>query len=98
VKIGDHTLFVGKVAAASAEKDAFDDGAWLLADPDERPLHYLGINYYAILGERLEARIPAPADIKRDIEAGAAELTDEEEAAHRREQDARDAEEHERGN
>lgn len=95
-KIGDHTLFVGKVAAASAEKDAFD-GAWLLADPDERPLHYLGVNYYAILGERLEARIPQPADIKRDVEAGAAELSDEEEIARRREEEAHAEEERERG-
>jgi flavin reductase (DIM6/NTAB) family NADH-FMN oxidoreductase RutF len=83
-RIGDHTLFVGKVVAASAEKDAFDD-AWLLADPEERPLHYLGVNYYAILGDRMEARIPAPADVKRDVEAGAAELEDEEQAAERRE-------------
>jgi flavin reductase (DIM6/NTAB) family NADH-FMN oxidoreductase RutF len=83
-RIGDHTLFVGKVVAASAEKDAFDD-AWLLSDPEERPLHYLGVNYYAILGDRMEARIPAPADVKRDVEAGAAELEDEEQAAERRE-------------
>ena len=58
----------------------------MLADPEERPLHYLGVNYYAVLGERLEARIPAPADIKRDVEAGAAELMDEEESAQRKEQ------------
>jgi flavin reductase (DIM6/NTAB) family NADH-FMN oxidoreductase RutF len=93
-QIGDHTLFVGKVVAASAEKDAFDE-TWLLADPDERPLHYLGVNFYANLGDRLEARIPAPADIKRDVEAGAAELTDDEEAAKRREQQAQ-AEDRER--
>ena len=43
-RIGDHTFFVGKVAAASAEQDAFAE-AWLLADPEERPLHYLGVNY-----------------------------------------------------
>jgi flavin reductase (DIM6/NTAB) family NADH-FMN oxidoreductase RutF len=83
-RIGDHTFFVGKVAAASAEQDAFSD-TWLLADPEERPLHYLGLNHYAVLAERLEARIPAPADIKRDVEAGAAELSDEDEAAERRE-------------
>lgn len=86
-RIGDHTLFVGKVVAASAEKDAFDD-AWLLGDPEERPLHYLGVNYYAVLGDRMEARIPAAADIKRDVEAGAAALEDEEEAAERRERRA----------
>jgi flavin reductase (DIM6/NTAB) family NADH-FMN oxidoreductase RutF len=95
-KIGDHTLFVGKVAAASAEQDAFD-GTWLLADPEERPLHYLGANYYAILGDRLEARIPQAADIKRDVEAGAAQLGDEEESARRREEEAHAAEELDRG-
>ena len=95
-RIGDHTLFVGKVAAVSVEQDAFD-GTWLLADPEERPLHYLGINHYAILGERLEARIPQPADIKRDIEAGAAALDDEEEAADRREAQEREDEERQRG-
>jgi flavin reductase (DIM6/NTAB) family NADH-FMN oxidoreductase RutF len=96
-RIGDHTLFVGKVAAASAEQDAFADGAWLLADPEERPLHYLGVNYYAILGDRLEARIPGPADIKRDVEAGAAELVDEAEAARRREEQERADDEKGRG-
>jgi flavin reductase (DIM6/NTAB) family NADH-FMN oxidoreductase RutF len=96
-KIGDHTLFVGKVAAASVEQDAFADGVWLLADPEERPLHYLGINYYATLGDRLEARIPQAADIKRDVEAGAAELEDEESAARRREERERAEEEEQRG-
>ncbi len=96
-KIGDHTLFVGKVAAASAEQDAFADGAWLLADPEERPLTYIGINYYAVPGERLEARIPQVADIKRDVEAGAAELEDEEAAAHRREDAERAEDERQRG-
>jgi flavin reductase (DIM6/NTAB) family NADH-FMN oxidoreductase RutF len=95
-RIGDHTLFVGKVVAASAEKDAFDD-AWLLADPEERPLHYLGVNYYAILGERMEARIPAPADIKRDVEAGAAQLEDAEQAAERRERGEEQEERERRG-
>ena len=55
--------------------------------PEERPLHYLGVNYYAILGERLEARIPAAADIKRDVEAGQVDLADEQEAAERRERE-----------
>jgi flavin reductase (DIM6/NTAB) family NADH-FMN oxidoreductase RutF len=95
-KIGDHTLFVGKVVAASAEKDAFD-GVWLLGDPEERPLHYLGINYYAILGERLEARIPQPADVKRDVEAGEAQLGSEEEAERRREEREAEDERQQRG-
>ena len=59
--VGDHTLFVGKVVAAQVEKDAFDE-TWLLTDPDFKPLHYLGKNYYALLEEPLEARIPKPED------------------------------------
>jgi flavin reductase (DIM6/NTAB) family NADH-FMN oxidoreductase RutF len=86
--IGDHTLFIGKVVAASAEKDAFDD-AWLLADPDEKPLHYLGVNYYAVLGDRLEARIPQAADIKRDVEAGEAQLAADPDAQRQRDEERR---------
>jgi flavin reductase (DIM6/NTAB) family NADH-FMN oxidoreductase RutF len=94
--IGDHTLFVGKVVAAQAEKDAFDE-TWLLTDPEERPLHYLGVNFYATLGDRLEARIPEPADIKRDVEEGAAMVGGEEGMERRREDAARDAEREQRG-
>jgi flavin reductase (DIM6/NTAB) family NADH-FMN oxidoreductase RutF len=89
--VGDHTLFVGRIAAVSAEKDAFDD-TWLLDDPEQKPLHYLGVNFYATLGARMEARIPQSADIKRDVEAGAAQLSDEEETEQRREEDARETE------
>jgi len=94
--IGDHTLFVGKVVAAQAEKDAFDE-TWLLTDPGLKPLHYLGVNHYGVLEERLEARIPTPADIKRDVEEGAATVADEEETEQRREDAARAAEERGRG-
>jgi hypothetical protein len=55
--VGDHTLFIGKVVATQAEKEAFDQ-VWLLGDDDRKPLHYIGANCYAILGERLEARVP----------------------------------------
>ncbi|HYM16149.1 MAG TPA: flavin reductase family protein [Dehalococcoidia bacterium] len=96
--IGDHTLFVGKVAAVQAEQDAFDQ-TWLLADEEERPLHYLGVNYYALLGDRLEARIPGAADIKRDVEAGAVSLDEDADAASadRREQRERAEDQRDRG-
>src|SRR5438552_5272229 len=94
--IGDHTLFIGKVVAASAEKDAFDD-TWLLADSDDKPLHYLGVNYYAVLGDRIRARIPEAADIKRDVEAGEAPLGDERDAERRREAEERRDEDSGRG-
>jgi len=61
LRIGDHTLFVGRVVAASANDEAFDE-TWLLADDDCKPLHYLGLSRYAILGETLEARVPQPAE------------------------------------
>ena len=60
-EIGDHVLLVGRVVAAAVEEGAFDDH-WLLRDSDEKPLHYLGANYYAILEEVLEARVPKPAE------------------------------------
>ena len=69
---GDHTLFVGKVVAAQVEKEAFDE-TWLLADPDLKPLHYLGLNHYALLEQRLEARVPRAEegeDAEEQVEAG----------------------------
>jgi flavin reductase (DIM6/NTAB) family NADH-FMN oxidoreductase RutF len=61
LRIGDHTLFVGRVVAASVDDEAFQE-TWLLADDDYKPLHYLGLNRYAILGQMMEARIPEPAE------------------------------------
>ena len=57
LRVGDHVLFVGQVLAASAEAEAFD-GVWSLEDDDAKPLHYLGVNFYALLGSKMEARIP----------------------------------------
>jgi len=56
LRLGDHTLFVGRVVAVSVEKEAFEE-MWLLEDDDDKPLHYLGLDYYAILGERVQARL-----------------------------------------
>ena len=60
LRVGDHTLFIGRVVAAQVESEAFEE-TWLLADDDLKPLHYLGLNYYGILASRLEARVPKPA-------------------------------------
>lgn len=59
LRIGDHTLFIGRVVAVTADEEAFDE-TWLLSEEDEKPLHYLGGPFYATLAERLEARPPAP--------------------------------------
>jgi len=60
IRLGDHTLFVGRVMAVSADDEAFNE-TWLLTEPEARPLHYLGGTSYATLGARLEAHPPAPA-------------------------------------
>jgi len=78
--LGDHHLFVGKVLAAQAEREAFEEG-WLLEDDDYKPLHYLGGELYAILGERRQAQL-------RTSEEGTAELEETAEERERREQEA----------
>ncbi len=89
--VGDHTLFVGRVVAAQVEKDAFGE-TWLLEDDDLKPLHYLGLNFYALLGGRLEARVPSAEttspeeQIEREAEAA------ERDAVERRETEEREAE------
>ncbi len=74
LRVGDHVLFVGQVLAASADAEAFD-GTWLLEDDSEKPLHYLGVNFYALLGEKLEARMPKPEQAEAALqEASEAEM------------------------
>jgi len=85
LRIGDHTLFVGRILAVQAEPEAFD-GTWLIEDPEYRPLHYLGIDRYAVLGDRLTAQL-------RTTEEGAIELAESpEERERREEEEAREAE------
>jgi len=51
--VGDHTVFVGEVVAASAE-DKFFDGSWQFEHKNARTLHYLGGKRYAIVGKVIE--------------------------------------------
>jgi flavin reductase (DIM6/NTAB) family NADH-FMN oxidoreductase RutF len=88
-RIGDHTLFVGRVLAASAESEAFDE-TWLAEDRDYRPLHYLGLDRYAVLGGRQQAEL-------RTTDEGAIELGETvEEREQREENEAREREYRER--
>ncbi len=90
LRLGDHHLFVGKVLAAQAEGDAFDQ-AWLLTDDDLKPLHYLGGELYAILGQRQQAKL-------RTTEEGAIELEETaDEKEQREEEEARRREREEKG-
>ncbi len=84
--IGDHTLFIGVVAAAQAEKEAFEE-TWLLPEDEEmRPLHYLGMNFYGQLARRLEARIPQPEPDESVEEAVDEGVRQVEEAERRRQE------------
>jgi len=78
--LGDHHLFVGKVLASQAETEAFEE-AWLLEDDDHKPLHYLGGELYAILGERRQAQL-------RTSEEGTVELEETAEERERRQEEA----------
>jgi flavin reductase (DIM6/NTAB) family NADH-FMN oxidoreductase RutF len=77
-RIGDHTLFVGRVLVVQAEAAAFDE-TWLLDDPQYSPLHYLGADRYAVLRERLQAEL-------RTSEEGTIELAESKEEREKREE------------
>lgn len=77
-RIGDHTLFVGRVLAVQAEAEAFDE-MWLLGDPQYSPLHYLGADRYAVLRERLQAEL-------RTTDEGTIELAETREEREQREE------------
>ena len=93
--VGDHTLFVGKVVAAQVEKEAFEE-TWLLTDPDLKPLHYLGLNRYALLDERLEARMPQPEEASTGEQAAAGLEETEQELREQREREAEELEQRRR--
>jgi flavin reductase (DIM6/NTAB) family NADH-FMN oxidoreductase RutF len=86
LRLGDHTLFVGRVLVVQAEPEAFDE-TWLIEDRDYRPLHYLGADRYAVLGDRLTAEL-------RTSEEGAVELAESQDERERREEE--EAQERER--
>lgn len=89
LRIGDHVLFVGRVEAVYAEEEAFSE-TWLLEDDDMKPLHYLGGEYYAILGQRLQAQLRTAAEARAEekLEEALAEALEKE-----REEQERRAEE-----
>jgi len=85
LRIGDHTLFVGRVVAVQAEQESFNE-SWLLTDDDYKPLHYLGGDRYALLSGRLQAEL-------RTSDEGALELGESaDEREQRQEEEARQRE------
>lgn len=79
LRIGDHTMFIGRVLAVQAEAESFDE-TWLVEDRDYRPLHYLGADRYAVLGERMQAEL-------RTTGEGTIELAESPEERERREEE-----------
>jgi len=89
LRLGDHTFFVGRVLVVQAEPEAFEE-TWLIGDRDYRPLHYLGLDRYAVLGDHLQAEL-------RTTEEGAIELAESaEERERREEEEARERERRQR--
>lgn len=89
LRIGDHTLFVGRVLVVQAEPESFDE-TWSVGDREYRPLHYLGGDRYALLGERLQAQL-------RTTGEGAIDLAETQDERERREEtDAKEAERRQR--
>lgn len=79
LRVGDHTLFVGRVVTVQALEEAYET-AWKLADPALSPLAYLGGTRYAPLGEPLEASFEVD-----ELGALVAENAEEREARQERE-------------
>ncbi len=89
MRIGDHTLFIGRVLVVQADEEAFED-AWLVDDAEYRPLHYLGLDRYSILREVLTAEL-------RTTDEGAIELAESQDERERREEaEAKERERRER--
>ena len=89
MRIGDHTLFIGRVLVVQADEEAFED-AWLIDDVEYRPLHYLGRDRYSILREVLTAEL-------RTTDEGAIELAESQDERERREEaEAKERERRER--
>jgi flavin reductase (DIM6/NTAB) family NADH-FMN oxidoreductase RutF len=78
-RFGDHTFFIGRVLVVQVEPEAFEE-TWALGDPAYRPLHYLGGDKYATLGQRLTAEL-------RTSDEGTIDLAETVEERERREEE-----------
>ncbi len=84
IKIGDHTLFVGKVVGAQALEEAYAQ-KWLLESREFSPLVYIGGTRYAVVGEPLDAEYEVDEFGGLVIE-NSAEREQREEEAHRQDE------------
>ncbi len=84
IRIGDHTLFVGKVVRVQALDEAYAQH-WLLESPRYSPLTYIGGLRYAVVGSPIDAAIDLDPQ-------GALVAETVEEREQREEEEARDLE------
>jgi len=84
IRIGDHTLFVGRVVRVQALDEAYAQ-RWLLEDRRYSPLTYIGGPNYAVVGDPLEA-------VFQVDEMGALVIETPEEREQREEEEAVDLE------
>ena len=78
-RFGDHTFLIGRVLVVQVEPEAFEE-TWTLGDTAYRPLHYLGGDRYATLGQRLTAEL-------RTSDEGTIDLAETVEERERREEE-----------
>jgi flavin reductase (DIM6/NTAB) family NADH-FMN oxidoreductase RutF len=92
VRIGDHTLFVGRVVGVQALDEAYAQH-WLLEDRRYSPLTYIGGTRYAVVGDPLDAVIDVDAHGGLVIETPEERERREEDEAREREERAAEGEE-----
>jgi flavin reductase (DIM6/NTAB) family NADH-FMN oxidoreductase RutF len=78
IRIGDHTLFVGRVISVQALEEAYAQ-TWKLKSREFSPLTYIGGTKYALVGDPLEAVI--------EVDAQGALIAETPEERERREED-----------
>lgn len=84
IKIGDHTLFVGKVVRVQALDEAYAQ-VWKLEQRCYSPLTYIGGTKYAVIGDPLEAVVEVDVSGGLVVETAAEREQREEEEARERE-------------
>lgn len=92
IRIGDHTLFVGRVTGVQALDEAYA-GTWLLEGRKYSPLTYIGGTKYAVVGDPLEAAFDVDAQGGLVVESPDERERREEEEAREREQREAEGEE-----
>jgi flavin reductase (DIM6/NTAB) family NADH-FMN oxidoreductase RutF len=88
-RIGDHTLFVGKVVRVQALDEAYAQ-TWKLDERRYSPLTYIGGTKYAVIGDPLEAVVEV--NVSGGLVGETAEEREEREELEAREREVRAAE------